>query len=262
MPDPAFKRGFQARFGLPCAHRFARDGPTQPATRGIRERIEEQHFARSRYDSLDKRFLLLAAIIADNPGVDDVGSAVRLVAKFPLIQVKRGALKLYGLELSIGMCHQNVRDTIGFGKALFQRDTRARKLLAQPARQHNLAAHMAHRFRLGTPGAFALLVREMKLRLLLWPATRVYSATTIGAMQGLLTRPALRLFKRRLTGDHQHVSGTIRDQHNLLFSMTVQFLVILFYVTDYRASCKGCARIAIYSYCSAVSNFKPSRLSF
>src|SRR5450759_5673296 len=98
------------------------------------------------------------------------------------------------------MCHQNIRDTVGFGKTLFKRDTSARKLLAQPPRKHDLAAHMSHRFRLGPPRAFTLLVREMKLRLLLRPAARVYNASTIGTAQRLLARPALRLFQRRLTG--------------------------------------------------------------
>ena len=113
------------------------------------------------------------------------------------------------------MCHQDIRDTVGFGKPFFKRDTRAGKLLAQPARKHDFAAHMPHRFRLGAPRALALLVREMKLRLLLRPAARIDHAPAIGAAQRLLARPRLRLFKRRLPGNHQRFLRSIRNQHNV-----------------------------------------------
>ncbi len=66
-------------------------------------------------DCLDEGFLFLAPVVANNPGVLNVSSAIGSMPQPPFFDIKRCTLKLYGTPPSIGMRDVDICNTIRCG---------------------------------------------------------------------------------------------------------------------------------------------------
>src|SRR5581483_2614845 len=92
---------------------------------------------------------------------------------------------------------------------------------------------MAHRFGLGTPGAFALLMGKMQLCAFLWPAPHMQNAAAIRTIEQTLTRPAQQLFQWSIVSDNRTPIRAICNQHCSILARRYERLYKLYHLHEH-----------------------------
>src|ERR1019366_6904031 len=116
----------------------------QPYARRANLRIKKEDFVGERKNRFDERFLFLASVGTNDPGINNACLAIGIVAVLPLFYVEWRTLKFNGPAPAVGMSYEDVGDAVGFGQTFFQCHGCLWKLCAQPLSEHYFAAHVSY----------------------------------------------------------------------------------------------------------------------
>ncbi len=98
---------------LPLLSLVARQWPAQPGAWRMYQGIKEDDLSCLGQYGLNKGFLFLASVVANDPGINNAGCAVGCVAVLPLLDCQGRALELQRPLLSVWMAQEDVGDAIG-----------------------------------------------------------------------------------------------------------------------------------------------------